>query len=80
MIASWLFHAISVLFLTPMATSRNEKHLRQITVIQPHPQNPEMLVCTVGLFVTGHAFPSWASAHLAQMAPGLVNTFGPLKD
>ena len=41
----------------------------EVTVVEPHPQNSDQMIVTVGLFVTGHAFPAWASAHLAQMAP-----------
>ena len=41
-------------------------------MVQAHPDNPDQMVVTVGLFVAGSAFPSWAAAHLAQMVPGLT--------
>ena len=41
-------------------------------MVQAHPDSPDQLIVTVGLFVTGSAFPSWAAAHLAQMVPGLT--------
>ena len=44
----------------------------EVSVVQAHPDNPDQMVVTVGLFVAGSAFPSWAAAHLAQMVPGLT--------
>ncbi len=41
-------------------------------MVQAHSDSPDQLIVTVGLFVTGSAFPSWAAAHLAQMVPGLT--------
>lgn len=40
----------------------------KVSVVQAHLQSPDEMIVTVGLFVTGSAFPLWASAHLAQMA------------
>ena len=53
---------------------RWSKMVLKVSVVQAHPQSPDEMIVTVGLFVTGSAFPLWASAHLAQMAtwmPGM---------
>ncbi|CAE7299201.1 unnamed protein product [Symbiodinium natans] len=43
-------------------------HFATVSVVEPDIHDMKQMVCTVGLFVTGSAFPAWASAHLAQMA------------
>ncbi|CAL1130671.1 unnamed protein product [Cladocopium goreaui] len=48
-------------------------HFATVSVVQAHPQSPDEMIVTVGLFVTGSAFPLWASAHLAQMAQSVAN-------
>ncbi|CAK9112157.1 unnamed protein product [Durusdinium trenchii] len=52
--------------------SQSGGHFATVTVVEPHPQNSDQMIVTVGLFVTGHAFPAWASAHLAQMAQSIA--------
>jgi len=54
------------------SSSRSRCVFAEVSVVQAHPDNPDQMVVTVGLFVAGSAFPSWAAAHLAQMVPGLT--------
>ena len=48
-------------------TMQQHMSASEVSVVEPDHEDEQQMLCTVGLFVAGAAFPAWASAHLAQM-------------